>query len=131
MTSRSAIFVEPVMTRTVKSAESFCSYLHRIAANLAVDRLRRRRRQDLTVDGELEVAQAEPPPEDDRLAKLRQQVSRLPEALREVVLLFYFQDLSYSEMAQILSISEAAVNQRLNRARTRLRESFGVRQEPG
>jgi RNA polymerase sigma-70 factor (ECF subfamily) len=113
----------------LQSAESFGSYVHRIAVNLCVDRLRRRDRKALSLDEiELdpteEVVDTDP---HDRLARLRRIVGSLPESLREVVLLFYFQEMSYAQMASVLSITEAAVNQRLNRARQKLRTAFGLR----
>jgi RNA polymerase sigma-70 factor (ECF subfamily) len=114
--------------RRLKTAESFGAYVHRIATNLCVDRLRRRGRAGRT----LEEVDLEPEPirvqdiAEDRLSELRRQVGRLPESLREVVLLFYFHEMSYAEMAELLGITEAAVNQRLNRARQRLRTAFGV-----
>jgi RNA polymerase sigma-70 factor (ECF subfamily) len=101
--------------------------------NLSVDRLRRRSHRGVSLD-EIELDPAADTPANDaeeHLGKLRREVGRLPESLREVVLLFYFQDMSYAEMDRLLGITEAAVNQRLNRARQRLREGFGVEQEGG
>lgn len=117
----------------LKTADSFGSYVHKIAVNLSVDRLRRRSHRGVSLD-EIELDPAADTPTSDveeHLGKLRREVGRLPESLREVVLLFYFQDMSYAEMARLLGITEAAVNQRLNRARQRLRDGFGVEQEGG
>ncbi len=118
----------------LQSHDSFPSYLHRIAANLATDRLRRRGRQPVSLD-EIELDPPGPTPADgpreENLHRLRTQVGRLPETLREVVLMFYFQDASYADMARVLGITVAAVNQRLNRARLRLRELLGVGDKAG
>jgi RNA polymerase sigma-70 factor (ECF subfamily) len=46
--------------------------------------------------------------------------------LREAVLLFYFEQRSYADMADLLGVTEAAINQRLTRARQRLREHLVV-----
>jgi RNA polymerase sigma-70 factor (ECF subfamily) len=118
----------------LQSADSFPSYLHKIAANLATDQLRRRGRQPLSLaELDLDPPQLDAPtgPDEDRLARLRRQIGRLPETLREVVLLFYFQEISYADIARVLGISVAAVNQRLNRARQRLRAAFGVASPAG
>ena len=114
--------------RRLQAAESIGAYVHRIATNLCVDRLRRRGRRGRSLE-EVDLEPDPVPVQDisaERLAELRRQVGRLPESLREVVLLFYFHDMSYAEMAALLGITEAAVNQRLNRARQRLRSAFGV-----
>ncbi len=112
----------------LRSERSFPSYLHRIAHNLCIDHIRRRDRQPASLDEvDLEPQAASPSEEgEDRLRRLREGVGRLPEALREAVLLFYFEDMSYARMAEVLGVTEAAVNQRLSRARRKLRASLGV-----
>jgi RNA polymerase sigma-70 factor (ECF subfamily) len=47
-------------------------------------------------------------------------LSRLPEALRQVVMLFYFQERSISEVAQMLGVAEGTVKSQLHRARRAL-----------
>ena len=64
----------------------------------------------------------EPPTEQDR--ELTLTVLRLPDKLREAVLLYYYQDLSTVEIAQALQISQQAVSARLARARERLRAAL-------
>jgi RNA polymerase sigma-70 factor (ECF subfamily) len=105
----------------------FGAYVHGIALHLCADRLRRKARGVASLESvELEPAARAEDCEDERLAKLRAAVGRLPEAQREALLLFYFQDLSYERMAAVLGITAAAVNQRLTRARAQLRERLGV-----
>ncbi len=120
----------------LKDPRRFGPYVHRIAQNLAVDRLRKRGKSTVSLDEvrlEPEVADAGPAgtPEDERRHRLRSMVGKLPEALREAVLLFYFEEMSYAGMAKRLGITEAAVNQRLSRARRRLRSGMGVGTEHG
>ena len=50
------------------------------------------------------------------------QVSRLQHKYKEVILLYYYQEMKVSEIAEILDISEGTVKMRLNRARKKLRE---------
>jgi len=109
----------------IAQPSAFGGYLHKIAHNLCVDRIRRKKPGAVS----LEVVELDPPApagreEDDRLGKLRRLVGRLPEALREALLLFYFEEHPVAEIARSLGITEAAVNQRLHRARTSLREAF-------
>ena len=67
--------------------------------------------------------------EEHLLERLRREVGRLPETQREVLLLFYFEKMSYARMAAALNLTEAAVNQRLSRARQQLRSAFAVSAE--
>ena len=53
--------------------------------------------------------------------KLRQAISTLPEAFREVVVLRYFEGFSYREIAAIVGCPAGTVMSRLNRARAELR----------
>ena len=114
----------------VLDAGRFGAYVHGIAQHLCADRLRRKARGLASLESvELEPAAPVAGSEDERLAKLRAAVGRLPEAQREALLLFYFEEMSYERMASVLGITAAAVNQRLTRARQQLRERLGVRAE--
>ena len=57
-------------------------------------------------------------------AALAEAVNRLPPEFKEVVLLFYYQGFSVTEIAIMLSIAEGTVSSRLNRARTRLKKDL-------
>jgi RNA polymerase sigma-70 factor (ECF subfamily) len=52
------------------------------------------------------------------------EVMRLPIRLREVVLLYYFEDMNTQEIAATLRISQQAVSGRLVRARAKLRKAL-------
>ena len=49
------------------------------------------------------------------------QVIQLPRKLREVILLYYYQDMTVTEIAVSLGISQSSVSGRLKRARGKLR----------
>ena len=51
-----------------------------------------------------------------------QAIMALPEKLKEVILLHYWQEMSVGEIAQALGIAHASVSGRLKRARQKLRE---------
>lgn len=53
------------------------------------------------------------------------QVMKLPEQMREVVLLFYYEDMSIREIADVVGTSEVNVKKRLSRAREKLRLELG------
>jgi RNA polymerase sigma-70 factor (ECF subfamily) len=58
----------------------------------------------------------------DDVRQLMDEVARLPEKHREVLLLFYQQDATYQELANLLGVSTATINARLTQARAMLRE---------
>ena len=60
-------------------------------------------------------------PEDDSVSV---EVMNLPIRLREVVLLYYFEDMNTHEIAETLRISQQAVSSRLMRARKKLRKAL-------
>lgn len=49
------------------------------------------------------------------------QIMRMPKKLREVVLLYYYEDMSQSEIAEVLGVSVTTVHRRLDKAREVLR----------
>ncbi|MBS5950035.1 MAG: sigma-70 family RNA polymerase sigma factor [Clostridium sp.] len=51
-------------------------------------------------------------------------VDSLPEELRLVIVLFYFEDLKISEVSEIIGIPEGTVKSRLSRAKTKVSESI-------
>ena len=68
---------------------------------------------------ELPIA-ALPPEEEDRELTLR--VMQLPPRLREVVVLYYYQDMNVVEIAKTLRLAQSTVTARMKRAREKLRE---------
>jgi RNA polymerase sigma-70 factor (ECF subfamily) len=110
----------------------FRTWLYRIATNLCYNRLPRLRR-DLAALGETTV-QAQPDARQpdpatsveaaERRAFLREQIDRLPESYRVLVMMRFQQDLPYEEIATILSLPLGTVKTGLFRARARLREAL-------
>lgn len=114
-------------------------WLYAIATNQAIDALRRRnRRADQRADAtaapdedghprplfELLPAQGDGPPDSaDRAEQrelVRRAVDRLPDLLRQVVILAYFQGLKYRDAADALGIPVGTVKSRLHAALARL-----------
>lgn len=101
------------------------AWLFAIARNAALDELRRRQRQPrYELEDELAADHdcAEALEHVERRAAVRDALARLPLREREVVLLKFHGQLSTSELARALGISESNAGTRLHRALTRLRE---------
>ena len=58
---------------------------------------------------------------DDEARHLLTHVEALPEECRQVVMLYYYQDVTYRDLAQLLGVSTATINARLTKARSLLR----------
>src|SRR3954465_5339493 len=61
----------------------------------------------------------------------RASIARLPEALRQTLILAYFQDLKYREIAEILKIPVGTVKSRLHAALAKLQEMAGSAEHDG
>jgi RNA polymerase sigma-70 factor, ECF subfamily len=58
---------------------------------------------------------------DDENRRLLDEVEALPEDYRKVVMLYYYEDVTYRDLGRILGVSPATINARLTRARALLR----------
>ena len=120
-------------------------WLYTIATHQAIDALRRNNRhQALSLDqdqkelpdgevrsllelletrgpGPVELAHGE-----ERRERVRASVDRLPEFLRQVVILAYYQGLKYREIADILGIPVGTVKSRLHAALMKLQEAWAA-----
>lgn len=117
----------------------FTAWLYRVAANHCWDVLRRRRvRQDLET-GEVEDLPLEHP-DPDQLQRLveertsqevRAALATLPSRARMALVLRYYSEMNYDEIAQALGVRRAFVGVVLLRARHQLREALGRRGAAG
>ncbi len=113
--------------RSLETVRNMRSWLVRIAWNLALDR-RRRIRPDQLDENFAESLVALNAPADEALVSARRmkavlrELERLPKRERDVLLLSVVEELQTAEMAEVLGKSESAVRALLFRARTRLRE---------
>ena len=104
----------------------FEPWLTRICVNTYRSRLRRLARSPFLpfrTTEDLEAAlQNVPAPEADDYRDVRAAVDKLPEKLRTVVILFYFEELDVAATAAALNIPPGTVKSRLHKARTILKE---------
>jgi len=107
----------------------FYPWLYRIVRNTCLDAIARRRRQPLSgldadrvpstrhsVEQELDQAMSE--------QRLHRALLTLSAEHQEIINLRHFQDLSYTEIAQILELAEGTVMSRLYRARRALAQAL-------
>lgn len=116
----------------------FSTWLYKIAANNAIDHLRKKRIEALSLDrpmqtrdGEvaIEIPDWSQNPEEDLYRKRRavtigEAIETLPPKYREVIVLRHQQDRSYEEIAEQLHIPVGTVKARIFRARELLKKKL-------
>jgi RNA polymerase sigma-70 factor (ECF subfamily) len=116
----------------------FRTWLLSIASNHCIDRLRKRRLVWLSIEEPLPphpaLSSDEVEPEDavisnERGAAIQRMLAELSPEYRAAVVLRYWYDLSYTEIAEMLHTTESAVKSRLFRARQALAEKMSATQE--
>ncbi len=109
----------------------FSQWIASMARNLAINfglrhrrELNKRERWALEVEQGTTVSQSEPREELCTPEMLRETMASLPSGHRECLILFYLENKSNAESAEVLGISEATFRVRLHRARVALREQL-------
>ncbi len=117
---------------------AFSTWLYRLASNCCLDLLRSKKRKptvSLTVENDeeneeiLDVADDAPSPEDmaiqqEERENLALAMRQLDDEQRQILTLRVVNDLSYTDIAQILNVKEGTVKSRLSRARENLRKKL-------
>jgi RNA polymerase sigma-70 factor (ECF subfamily) len=113
------------------TGRKFSTWLLSIATNYCIDQLRKRRLFTLSFDDMpyFDLADNGPGPEssillDERQRQVRQLLCSLSETDRAAVVLRYWYDYSYDEIAEVLNLTNSAIKSRLHRARLALAEAW-------
>lgn len=109
-------------------SRSFKTWLLTIASNHCIDRLRRRRMKLMSLDDPLpDLTLSSDEPEPERASITREQseaiqrlLDKIPADYRAAIVLRYWYDYSYNEIADMLETTESAIKSRLFRARQML-----------
>jgi RNA polymerase sigma-70 factor (ECF subfamily) len=129
------------LQRSIESYDGsipFLSWLLRVAANQCIDVLRRAQRvRKVIVDGEdgavvTDTASSEPSPlsaviSTEQRVQVRDVIARLPQNYRLPLVLRYYGELSYDEIAQQLGVQRNHVATLIFRAKQELRRKLGQR----
>lgn len=109
---------------TFRGESSEKTWLYRIAINVCIDM--RRSRWYRFIDQRVEMDKLSIPVSgvSEVSIALMQEVLRLPGKYREVVFLFYYEEMKLTDIAQLLRVSVSAVSDRLRKARTMLRKAL-------
>jgi len=113
-------------------SHKFSTWLLSITSNYCIDQLRKRRAQLLSIEGPLPAhpalmsentdgpeAQAT---DNERQESVQQLLETLPDDYKQAVVLRYWYDMSYEEIAEVMETSVSAIKSRLFRARRQMAE---------
>lgn len=121
--------------RSFDPGRRFSPWIYRIAHNTFINELRRSTRHStLMLDTDLIIPQKNiPSPEDDHDRRetqdlLRKGLGRLDVKYREPLVLFYFEQLSYTEIAEVLRLPVSTVGVRISRGRAALKKIIALPQ---
>ncbi len=122
--------VQETFLKVYRSMESFRrdsserTWITRIAVNTCRDMMKSRWFRYMDRNVKIEDLPEPETPEAAEDSGLAEAVIRLPVKQREVVLLYYYQDMSMQEISDILQISVSNVSRRLESARKSLRKEL-------
>lgn len=132
-TSLAEDVVQEVFIQIYKSIYSFnhrsslYTWIYKITINKCRDMLKKHENYNMPLDMEQIIDDTDIENETlERLKRdnIREIVSMLPPIYREIVILFYFEDLSIKEISMILKEKENTIKSRLLRARNILKDLF-------
>ncbi len=101
----------------LRKTDKFAPWLARICRNVARDMVAARARPINPRDLSQNPGGNEP---DDDVETVRRAIEKLPFRAREVIVLRYYNGLSYEEIASVLGISKPTINGRLTRAKQKI-----------
>ena len=123
---------------TFKKDLKFSSWLYRIATNLCIDRMRKKKpdyylvsevsgTDGLTLYSQIPSEQRTPDQDVENMElseTIQQEISKLPEKYRSVIVLRYIDELSLNEISDVLELPLGTVKTRIHRGRDQLKEQL-------
>jgi len=103
--------------RSLRNRAKFATWLAAICRNVAKDMVATKARQISSEDISKVAARSG---SDDSVRAVLQAVEQLPAPAKELVILRYYDGLSYEEISCVLGISKATINGRLTRAKRKM-----------
>ena len=125
------VFIRAIREERFFTAEFYMKpWLYRVTTNLCFNQVRNRNRREALLDQNRiseaqEAKQCDDLFEKERRSEVLNCIQQLNADHQEVLLLRYYSDLSYNEIAQTLNIKLGTVMSRLSRARSSLSQILG------
>lgn len=110
--------------KTIRTPERFGAWICGIATRTCLDWLKSKQRTEVSIEDTETAASADPASGTVAIEvrdHLQHEIAQLPAECREVLILYYYSDATYEELADMLEVSAATINARLTKARKLLR----------
>ena len=116
----------------LRSPGAMGAWLRQISHNVCIDMIRRQRIRQTSPTNINEVAgvDAESAHQRESREHIVRLVHALPESLRETILLHYYDNMTYDQMAAWLNVARSTVNDRLGKARQILKRQLATENTP-
>ena len=116
----------------LRSPLAMGGWLRQISHHVCIDMIRRQKVRKTSPADFNEVAGVVPESVSVRESRehLVRLVHALPESLREIVLLHYYDEMTYDQMATWLNVARSTVNDRLSKARQLLKQQLATENAP-
>jgi RNA polymerase sigma factor (sigma-70 family) len=100
----------------LKKPERFGPWVGAICRNVARDMLQQQKKRPVQFVAEYQ----NDCPDDERKAALDEAIGQLPQHLREVIFLRFYNEMSYEQMAKVLGATEQTIDGRIRRAKKKI-----------
>jgi RNA polymerase sigma-70 factor (ECF subfamily) len=107
-----------------KGASQFKTWLFKIAMNVAMDRIREREKLLELKEYPFFDSVSDPIIKREENEKLQEALEKLPSRQRTALLLKIYGELTYSEIAKAMNLTEGAIKVHIHQAIKKLKESF-------
>jgi len=125
--------VQEVFVRAIRETRIFDldfrikAWLYRVTSNLCLNNVRNKKRRSAILDAakitdRTEADQVSAIFSDERQTEILKAISTLSKEHQQILMLRYYEDLSYNELSEVLQVKLGTVMSRLSRARTKLIE---------
>jgi len=125
--------VQEVFVRAIRETRLFDkdfrikAWLYRVTSNLCLNNVRNKKRRSAILDAakmtdRTEADQVAAIFSDERQTEILKAISTLSNEHQQILMLRYYEDLSYNELSDVLQVKLGTVMSRLSRARTKLLE---------
>ncbi len=124
---------------TYDTQRKFSSWILSIASHYCIDRLRRRKHTPVSLDDIVswrwlpsrDAAPEEQTLKEEKKDEIRRLLDELPPHYRAVMVLRYWHEMSYDEIASTLGTTQSTIKSRLHRARKMMVEQVQARTDQG
>lgn len=113
--------------QTLANPKAFRTWLYQTTRFRAIDYLRKQKRDDellgcIKEETPVEFEETEEPDFDPQHARLKQALDQLPAAQRDVLILLYWEQMSYEEISLIVGCAIGTIRSRIYNAKNKLKE---------